>query len=486
MRGVLEPSPSGVAPPAAAEGDSQAHAGATHYLVLLLLVVASRVATTIYYLEDTDSLRFALSVADYSVAELRPHFPGYPVFSFLAKALTALTGSYAVAFSLIGAVATFGIIYYLQRLLRVGPGEPLGILVAALVLFNPMIWLLSNRYMPDLLGAACALAAAYHLLQGRRDLGFFLAGLLAGIRLSYLPFVLPPVLLALRTRTLRGIALGTLGGFVWFVPLVLDTGWGELIGAAERQTAGHFADFGGTIVTEPHLRQRAVGLVEGLLAHGMGMYWPGRHALTVVVTLGLVATLPAGVRPLRDALSRRALGLLAVSWATYLIWILFYQNVIYKSRHVLPLLPILLLPAALGAWRLVRRGSVGRVLVGSFLAAYVAVALVLVQQHRRPTAIAQVAEHLRGDAGENLVVISIPLVNFYLSALGVEARFLSAEGAEELVTLPRLEAGRVVTVGIRPPWDERPVREQTFYHNPYVNRMWPEVTVREYARRIGE
>jgi hypothetical protein len=444
------------------------------------------VASTIYYIEDTDSLRFALSIRNYSVAELRPHFPGYPVFVFLAKALTALTGSYAVAFSLLGGMAVFGIIYYLQRFLRVAPEEPLGIFVAALVFFNPLIWLLSNRYMPDLLGAACALAALYHLLQGRRDVGFLLAGLLAGIRLSYLPFVLVPALLALRTRTLRGIAVGALGVLVWLVPLVLDTGWGELVAAARRQTEGHFADFGGTVYTEPRLGERVAGLLEGLLAHGLGMYWPLRHPLTLAVTLGMAAALAAGVRPLRAALPCRVLWMVGASGVTYLLWIFLYQNVVYKSRHVLPLLPLLLLIAAVGAWELLRRGHVGRVLVGSFLAAYAAVTIVLVQQHRRPTAIAQAAEHLRADAGENLVVVSVSLVNFYLSAVGVEARFLSAESAQDVAALPLPEGARVVTVGIAPPWNERPRSERTFYHNPYVNRMWPEVTVREYGGETRE
>jgi hypothetical protein len=477
VRSALE-LPAGRAARPAGSRVSRAGSRARSYLALFALVAASRVASTIHYVEDTDSLRFALAVRDYSVAELRPHFPGYPVFVVLAKGLAALTGSYAIAFSLLGAVAVFGIIYYLQQLLRVGPGEPLGVLVALLVFFNPLIWLLSNRYMPDLLGAACALAALHHLLGGRREVGFVLAGLLAGVRLSYLPFLLPPVLAALRRDGLRGAAFGALGVLVWLVPLVLDTGWGELVAAAQKQTEGHFVDFGGTVYTEPDLMGRAAGLLEGLVAHGLGSYWSLRHPLTLLVTGGLLATLAAGVRPLRDAFPRSVVWMLVASWPVYLVWIFLYQNVIYKSRHVLPLLPLLLLVAALGAQALLRRGRTGQIVVGLFLAAYAAVTLVLVQQHRRPTAIAQVAEHLRGRT--ELHVVSIPLVNFYLSSLGVQARFTSAEGGEPVVASARPPGGRIVTVGIAPPWKEPPVSERTFYHNPYVNRMWPAIVVREY------
>lgn len=481
MKTAIEPPARRVARPLPSGAPARPWSRARVHLALFALVAASRVASTIHYVEDTDSLRFALSVADYSVAELRPHFPGYPVFSFLAKALTALSGSYAVAFSLIGAAAVFGIVYYLQRILRVDPREPRGVLVAALVFFNPLVWLLSNRYMPDLLGAACALAALHHLAEGRRGRGFFLAGVLAGIRLSYLPFVLPAALPALRGGAARGIGLGALGVLLWLVPLVADTGWGELIAAARAQTEGHFADFGGTVYTEPELGERAAGLLEGLLAHGLGAYWPGRHPVTLAVAVGFAAALAAGIRPLREAVSRRMLRVLAGSWTTYLVWIFLYQNVVHKSRHVLPLLPLLLGVAALGMWELLRRGHAGRVLVAVLLVSYSAVTLVLVRQHLRPTAIAQVAAELRAAPAGELHVVSIPLAGFYLSAVGVEARFTPVESAAELARLPR-PPGRVVVVGTAPPpWSERPTSVRTFYHNPYVNRMWPEITVREYG-----
>lgn len=480
MTSVLGPSREGAARPAEAAGHPPRRERARVHLALFALVVASRLAAAIHYIEDTDSLRFALSVGDYDVAQLRPHFPGYPVFAFLAKVLTALTGSYAIAFSLIGAIATFAIIHYLQRLLRVRPEEPLGLLVALLVFFNPLVWLLGNRYMPDLLGAACALAATHHLLQGRRSAGFLLAGLLAGIRLSHVPFVLPPVLLALRAAPARRLALGTLGVLVWLIPLAVDTGWAELIAAGQSQAAGHFAEFGGTVYTEPELWERAVGTFRGLWAHGLGAYWPLRNPLTLIVAGGVLVTLAAGVRPMRKAFPRPALEILVASWGTYLVWIFLYQNVIHKARHVLPLLPLLILALALGAWELVLRGRPGRALVGLFLLGYATVALVVVGQHRRPTAIAQLSERLRARPAGELYVVSVPLVNFYLSAVGVDAHFLDVDGPTALPVTP--PGARIVAVGVEPSGAERPGVTETYYHNPFVNPMWPEITVREYVR----
>ena len=58
--------------------------------LLLLICLVVRGLTAIYYIEDIDSLRFALSLRDFNVAEYRPHFPGYPVFCALAKLLYLL------------------------------------------------------------------------------------------------------------------------------------------------------------------------------------------------------------------------------------------------------------------------------------------------------------------------------------------------------------------------------------------------------------
>ena len=44
-------------------------------LLLLFLCILSRLITSIFYIEDIDSLRFALAIQDYSIINLQPHFP---------------------------------------------------------------------------------------------------------------------------------------------------------------------------------------------------------------------------------------------------------------------------------------------------------------------------------------------------------------------------------------------------------------------------
>lgn len=472
-----------------------------HKRLLLLLVacVTTRLATTIYYVEDPDSLRFALSVADtYSVVDLQPHFPGYPVFWFVAKAFYLLTGRFALAFSVVGGLSTFAIAYYLLRIRRVELSSIEGGMLAGLVFFSPLMWLMSNRYMPDLMGLAVTAAAFYYLSaslaprsESRPDctaaVGMALTGMLAGLRLSYLPFLLPPVLTVLWQRSRwRPLGWGLAGTLVWLIPLVLDTGWTALLQAAQKQTAGHFTEFGGTIETNPRLLRRLTGFLQGMWADGLGAYWPGRHPLTLTVAVGSLVLLAAGIRSLRRGTRPRSSWLLlGAGWLTYALWILFYQNVIYKARHVLPLLLPLLLILAVGAASLLRyRSWLSRTAVGLSLAGYAAVTLVLVAQHRSPSAIAQAKSFVDRCEEEHrdLYVASIPLVNEYLASQKVDAHFLSVDDAKDRERLRRLKGDTpVLIVGTYPELLSKPPdRVRTFYHNPYVNRMWPEVEVYAY------
>jgi len=468
---------------------------------LVVACIASRWATAITYIEDPDSLRFALSVADeFDVATLQPHFPGYPVFWAVAELFYLPSGSFSTSFSLVGGLATVGLVWALLRLW----GRPLcsmdGAMLAGAVVLNPLLWLMGTRYMPDLLGTAWAVATLAVLLRAllahnrtineRMALvGIVLTGLLAGLRLSYLPLVIVPALLVLgrSARPAQLVAAGAASVAVWLVPMVLDTGLWTLVDVAWGQTTGHFSDFGGTVQTESDLGRRLAGTVQGLWADGLGGWWPGRHWSTALVGTGVVATGGTGAWRLwrSRALRGRHARMLMTCAALYAGWMFFFQNVVHKSRHVLPLLALLLPVLAMGAtalWRTRTWPARGAVLAAA--GAYAAVTLVLVDQHRTPSAIAQAKAFVENTAQANsgpTRVASVPLVNTYLRTQQVEARFLSIKDSSDVRRLRETETGRTLVVGTYASLlDQAPTRTRTFYHNPHVNRMWPKVTVYVY------
>ena len=115
-----------------------------YLLIVLFACFISRMASTIYYIEDIDSLRFALSLYDYSLENLQPHFPGYPVFCFFAKILYLIMPSTGISFSIIGSISTFAIIYFSLHLGNTEIKSPEGAFMSFVIFFNPMIWLMGN------------------------------------------------------------------------------------------------------------------------------------------------------------------------------------------------------------------------------------------------------------------------------------------------------------------------------------------------------
>ncbi len=454
---------------------------------VLILCLGSRLMSAVYYIEDLDSLRFALGVVDYDVTKLQPHFPAYPVFCFLAKAIYALTDRYAVAFAVLGGVATFGIIYFALGIVQLKITTPLGLSAAFLLFFNPLLWLMSNRYMPDAMGVAGVLACCYFVAKqgkGKAGLGFFVAGLSLGVRLSYAPMLLVPLLLRLKERGPRWqfMAAGVAGLAVWLIPLIAITGWTELTTAAQTQTQGHFADFGGTVATEPNFALRSLGLFESIWADGFGLYWAGRHvvtACTTVALLGIVAIHGGAV--VRRVDRSVLLSAPFIGCILYLGWIFLFQNVVHKSRHVLPLLPFLALIPAFACAQIATQGPrFFRLVVIAFFLCYGYATLHLIVQHKKPTAIAQIHQYLVAKKSAALHIASVPLIKYYLASQALQAVYIPVRDQGDLYALNTLDdTAELVVIG-SPLQDRVPQATKTFYHNPYVNRMWSELTVYEY------
>lgn len=481
------------------------------WCIVFISCIGSRLLSTIYYIEDLDSLRFALSMVDYDVAKLQPHFPAYPVFCGIAKLFYAATRRYALAFSLIGGLSTFITIFFTLKIAKVPVTTRLGKIAAFVVFMNPLLWLMSNRYMPDAMGIACLLASLYFTTAqtesrgdapsgSRHVIGFFLAGVLIGIRLSYFPLLLPVLVVRLKhAGRFKCIIAGTIGILVWFIPLLSITGWHTLVAAAQTQSQGHFSDFGGAVSTHPKLWLRWTKLFESIWADGFGLYWRDRHLITACTTIILIGIVVTNWQTLKRWATEKSSGAekfsgvnslflnpVFIGCIIYLVWIFLGQNVIHKSRHVLPLLPFLGLGIALACSKIIvlcRKFRYpfawGTVII--FFLCYSYVTLHTVVQHTKPTAIAQVHEYLRGKQSEQddkLHIVSVPLIKYYLVSQAIEAVYTPIKNEKDLAQIDKLETGFIVIGSPLP--NRAPKAGKVFYHNPYVNRMWSEIPLFEY------
>ncbi|MEM7040496.1 MAG: hypothetical protein AAF570_26255, partial [Bacteroidota bacterium] len=360
--------------------------------------------TSIYYVEDIDSLRFALAANEFDVTALQPHFPGYPAYCFFLKICYLLTHSVGFSFSILGGISIFLLLYFgekLWELLTTKDARPIQILL----FLNPLLWLMSNRYMPDIMGLALLVMGAYFMVRALKVeanrlqvlmLFGFVVGFEAGVRLSYIPFFLPALLLCWYfPRRIPQMGLAMVAGIaVWLLPFVWITGLDELMEAGKVHTEGHFTDWGGGVMSEGQsYAVRFNAMVKSIWADGLGAWWPLRHWLTIVLSVGLGIGMLNGLRVLsqkKSVVRDVSVLLLMACLLVYSLWAFFFQNIIYKPRHVMPLLPFLSMLIAYGWVQLIEKGPQWRRVTGlSFLLCMTIVTGVLVIQHRKPSAISQ-------------------------------------------------------------------------------------------------
>ena len=452
-------------------------------LILFTICVLSRAITSIYYIEDIDSLRFALGVQDYSVTNLQPHFPGYPIFIFFAKIVFYFSNSLGITFSIMGGISIFIIIHFICKLARIELNSLEGLFCSAIIFFNPLLWLLSNRYMPDIFGAAIMVAALYFLIfyedfNYKLMIGVFLTGILAGTRLSYLPVLIVPVVLSAYKSGTRKYLLYSfvIGIMVWLIPFVWVTGWDDLLLAASKQTMGHFTDFGGTSITENNWSLRLKNFSSSIWADGFGGYLVGRNWLTIILSIFFSFLLLLSAKSfINNFRNNDVAKLLFYSLLVYSIWILLFQNVIYKSRHVIPIIIVFLYFLSVGTSISFWKNRTSYIFSSLYITTLIFVSITLVIQHKSPSAISKLKDHLIS-IDPNDKIVCIPLVKYYLKTHGINANYIDVKSIDKN-NLPDTLNGAIVIGNQDGLFNDsfQVISDSSYFHNPYVNRMWPEI-----------
>jgi len=462
------------------------------YLVLLLLCLGSRILTSIFYIEDIDSLRFALSIKEFDINKLQPHFPGYPVYCFFLKILYQITKNTGISFSILGGISVYIIIIYVLRICRIELKTRVGIICCLIIFFNPIIWIMSNRYMPDLFGLSILVVSTFYLIYGNKKTqiykGYFLTGLLAGIRISYLPFLFAPIIYTfINEKNKLNLALALLSGiFLWAIPFTWITGVDSLLKNAFMQVQGHFTNFGGTILTDTGWTIRMKYLILGIWSDGFGGYWVGRSLQTIPLSITLLYLLNIGFSGFGKYYKfDQSLKILLISTIIYLFWIYFFQNVIYKSRHVLPLLIIIFVIIVIGQKYIFNtKGLLINIIIMTYLITSISITTQLVFKHKNPNAIAKLKDSV-STLPVDTDIISFPLINFYLKSHGLKNNFININNISDFDNLVIGERENVYVIGN---FDDQDVKkldlvlDEVFFHNPYVNRMWSEL--RKYRLQI--
>jgi hypothetical protein len=341
-------------------------------LLLTLLCLGSRLLFLGPFLEDWDSVDFALALDSYNIKKYQPHFPGYPIYIFLSWVCDWLVRNPVTAVILPGALLgalTIVPVYALARRLF---GPRIAMLSALLFLVNPACWLQAEKAFSDASGLFMVMSAGYLCWRTTEldakpyhvFLGSMLLGLGLGVRLSYAPLLLSWAGLLLylywwptpRSAPLSDACYGLMIGVcLWFAPQLALTGGLELWHDGLAFTAQHFSQWGGTLVSaaapeHQQLGYRLTMFIWSLLAYSLGVWWVDTSAWRVLPSLVMLI---AFALCCRRALGNKNTGFLLLYLLPYSLWIFFGQHA-DQPRHLLPLIPVLLVLLASGLDHLLR------------------------------------------------------------------------------------------------------------------------------------
>lgn len=354
------------------------------WIAITLLVLGSFVFRWRYagiYAESWDAVDFALALLRYDIFDMQPHFPGYPLYILLAHAFFAWTGEPVTALTLLAAFFGSLSVGLWHVLVRMWTGNGAVIWFSTLLFAaNPLLGLASVQPMSEALGLFFVLFILFWVslclqINGSKmllctHLAAVFFSLLLGVRISYFPIgfvLLIPLVLLYRQRenlfrylwNLAGVALTFLASLAaWLVPTAATEG-GLLpyLALGRAFAAGHFTEWGGTVLTAASGWEERLwewGWNRFLLNGGAGIsqinHWESFLTLFFLILFAVTGAIAAWRYWSNH---RNFLLLAALSILPYAAWIYWGQNA-DKARHILPLLPWLILLTAYG-WSTVYR-----------------------------------------------------------------------------------------------------------------------------------
>jgi len=462
------------------------------YIVLLLICILSRLLSSINYIEDPESLRVAISVFEnFDSAHYHLFFSEHPLFFLVAKILYLIFRNISVIFSIIGGASVFFIIIFILRLINVPLISLEGVLTTILIFFNPLIWIVSNKYLPDVAGVAIAIAAFYYLVPEtykKYDLykGWFLAGILGGVKFSYLPFLILPLLYALffRKKIFGSLGCFFLGNLIWIVPVLLIFGWDRSMSFATTELTDtiRFNSF------SQHFSfwELITRFTQSVWADGLGGFWIDRTPTLLLISLGLVACLIFGLLILSNfGLNTIKVGILILSILIYTIYVFVFGNIIHESEAVILILPFFSILIGYGIiYFLVNFNYLYiKVFTLFFLLGIVFLTVVLAVQHTYPSAMAQAKEYIlnKKEPNERITVIASPEVVDFLKSQNIDADFIPVSETSLFYTAEQVKKSKQRVLLIGNFYELRGKRNVVhFTHNPYINRNSPDLYVYDY------
>ena len=496
------------APPAPRPGSSPPTAWSVVVCGLVVTGIAVRLLTMPLTPDVEDSILFIRGVLRHSIAEMRPHWPGYAVYIWLGKLLTAAVGDPVLGLHVLSAGASALTAWPLALVTRawalsLGAAESragwCGWATAALWLVTPIAWVTGAQIFSDPLGLLCGATVLALCVSGeRRGAGPWIAaallgGLMLGVRLVNVTMLGPLVAEGWKRRDERwhglraplvlamALVAGVLPWLVWLA--VRDPA--ALFYGARAHVGGHFQRWGESVWTDHHPLTRPLRAVRTLSVYGLGAVPSDPRGLVVSAAWLAILALAAARGRWQSPVSR-LVGL----WAWPHLLYVFVGHDIDYPRYMLSAVALLSLIGGLVPLRSGRAGFAA-VLVAVAGMAVVSGPLAL-EQRRQPPVEVRAAQFLARQRSASVAIVEHSGLQFFLewadpAIMSVEATAQEVPGWQQAWA----SAGREVFATEPPPQDPGgwlPVAHfcRDAPINPYLGRdLWLFAPVSSALGRAG-
>jgi hypothetical protein len=211
------------------EGLIQNQSTGFHAFSLGLLTILLRVPFTSKILYHWDSVNFAFSITEFSIAKEQPHPPGYILYVYLIRLLNTFINnpnSSMVVVSIVSSGLAVACLYLLALRLF---GRKVAFISGIFLITSPLYWFYGEIALPHALDAALAILCAYLLFEAQKNVryGYWAIVVLAvtgGFRPQTLVFLMPLAAFSLARWKGRNIIFWLLLGFgvclAWFMPMI--------------------------------------------------------------------------------------------------------------------------------------------------------------------------------------------------------------------------------------------------------------------------
>ena len=253
--------------------------------IIFLIAFVLRLFFMSSWLEDWDSVQFALALDDFSLVKHQPHPPGYPLYILLGRIINSYfqnpTLSLTFLSATLGALSVIPFYLLTKKLFD----KKTGVLTSLVFISLPVHFVLSEiaiSNMPGLFFLSVSALAIYSQLP----LAGLTSGLLLGVRPTDLPIIagLITYLFFKRKRFLYRLSLilGFLAGVsLWLIPLIYLTGLNEfkLINSeTSKYFIWHDMLFGKQFTFWTYINDRVTNLIK---LFNIG-YTPGFFAISTI------------------------------------------------------------------------------------------------------------------------------------------------------------------------------------------------------------